>query len=87
MIDEMRAPARGADLDMRPSPGHGDGSRRHPLLPSIIALFLALFVLTVFGIGRMPSRARDDGSAASAPERSGGAGRRVPTTESTSPAG
>ena len=87
MIDDMRAPDKGANLDARPSRPRGDGIRRHPLLPSLIALLSALFVLTVFGIGRMPSRLKDDGSAASAPDRSTSAAAPVPTSESSGPAG
>ena len=84
MIDDMRAPDQGANLDARPSRPRGDGIRRHPLLPSLIALLSALFVLTVFGIGRMSSRLKDDGSAASAPDR---AAPPASTSGSSGPAG
>jgi hypothetical protein len=87
MIDDMRAPDRGATLDVRPPRPRVDRIRRHPLLPSLIALLSALLVLTVFGIGRMPSRLKDDGSAASAPERPTSAEPPVPTSESSGPAG
>jgi hypothetical protein len=46
-----------------------------------------MFVLTVFGIGRMPSRAQDAGSAASIPEPQRNADAPVPPSESAVPAG
>jgi hypothetical protein len=87
MIDDKGAPGLGANLDVRPSRRRGDGTRRYPLLPSVIALLSALVVLTVFGFGRVPSRVRDQGSVASAPEHSRVVEPPVPTTGSSRPPG
>ena len=87
MIDDKGAPVRGANLDARPSRRRGDGARRYPLLPSLIALLSALVVLTVFGIARMPSHVRDQGSASSAPGHPRVVEPPAPTTGSTKPPG
>jgi len=87
MIDDTSVPASGTPAYARGSRASKDHNRRFSLLASIIALALAMFVLTVFGIGRMPSRAQDAGSAASIPEPQRNADAPVPPSESAVPAG
>jgi hypothetical protein len=64
-----------------------DHNRRFSLLASIIALASAVFVLIVFGIGRMPLRAKDADSVGAIPEPPRNTDPPVPRSETSAPAG
>ena len=87
MIDDTKVPASGIPASARTSSASKDHDRRFSLLASIIALASAVFVLIVFGIGRMPLRAKDADSAGAIPEPPRNTDSPVPPSETSAPAG
>jgi hypothetical protein len=87
MIDDTSVPASGTPAYARGSRASKDHNRRFSLLASIIALASAMFVLIVFGIGRMPLRAKDADSVGAIPEPSRNTDPPVPPSETSAPAG
>jgi hypothetical protein len=83
LTDDTSVPASGIPVCARASSTSKDQNRRLSLLASIIALASAVFVLIVFGIGRMPSRADDVDSAATIPKPP----RNTEPSETSAPAG
>ena len=80
-------PASGIPACARGSSASKDRNRRFSLFASIIALASAAFVLIVFGIERMPLRAKDADSVATIPEPLRNSDPPVPPSETSAPAG
>jgi hypothetical protein len=87
VTDDTSVPASGIPACARASSASKDQNHRLSLLASIIALASAVFVLIVFGIGRMPSRADDADSVATIPKPPRNTEPPVPPSETSAPAG
>jgi len=87
LIDDTKVPASGILASARASSASIHNNRRFSLLASIIALASAVFVLIVFGIGRMPLRAKDADSVGAIPEPPRNTDPPVPPSETSAPAG
>lgn len=87
MTDDTKVPASGIPAWARASSASKDHKRRFSLLASIIVLASAGFVLIVFGIGRMPFRAKDADSVATIPEPPRSTDPPVPPSETSAAVG